>query len=283
MKIEDYENIVKFIRNHRGLTRDCARKLVAKYSNFQPSTLYSILNKEIQLQMKIIHSEVFAKGRNYYTNYLEAVGRNEPVGILLRLATQFKICPALFARKVLEDYVKIHDKNNPNSKSLNKFLKDTSLIKDRNLAYEVYMCVLYDDQYGPIKNAISDCVGIEYEMKLEECLKERNIPYSNEDHLRLKGYDKTPDCKLEVPIAVNGFVVNWIESKAQFGNKETHNIYIKEQFLSYWNRFGPGLVIYWFGYLDDIIQTKETRFIVMDHFPENITYMDPTSLMTSLK
>lgn len=45
-----------------------------------------------------------------------------------------------------------------NLKNLNKFLKDTSLIKDRNLAYEVYMCVLYDDQYGPIANAVSEWV-----------------------------------------------------------------------------------------------------------------------------
>lgn len=83
---------------------------------------------------------------------------------------------------------------------------------------------------------------------------------------------------MEVPIAVNGFVINWIESKAQFGSPDTHKRYIKEQFLSYWNRFGPGLVIYWFGYVDNVIQSSESRFIVMDHFPENITYMDPYSI-----
>lgn len=127
-------------------------------------------------------------------------------------------------------------------------------------------------------NQTFSSVGQEYELKLQNFLAERNLSFRNEEHLRSRGYDKTPDFKLEVPIAVNGFVINWIESKARFGNIEIHQKYIKEQFLSYWNRFGPGLVIYWFGFLDNLTKPSEKRFIIMDHFPENITYMDPTCI-----
>jgi hypothetical protein len=31
-------------------------------------------------------------------------------------------------------------------------------------------------------------------------LKERKITFLHEDHLRMKGYDKTPDIKLEIPV-----------------------------------------------------------------------------------
>lgn len=36
--------------------------------------------------------------------------------------------------------------------------------------------------------------------------------------------------------AVDGRVVNWIESKALFGDPANHAAYLKDQFWSYWNR-----------------------------------------------
>lgn len=67
-------------------------------------------------------------------------------------------------------------------------------------------------------------------------LENLGLAFRPEDHLRQYGYDKTPDVKLDVPIAVDGKVVNWIESKALFGDEITHREYMKNQYLSYWNR-----------------------------------------------
>ena len=94
-------------------------------------------------------------------------------------------------------------------------------------------------------------------MELEKC----QITFLHEEHLRMKGYDKTPDIKLEIPVgkwwinsenpydhlhcnfifliilAVDGQVINWIESKALFGDEEVHRGYLKDQLYSYWNRY----------------------------------------------
>lgn len=60
--------------------------------------------------------------------------------------------------------------------------------------------------------------------------------FLDENYLRKAGYDKTPDIKLDVPIAVDGKVINWIESKAIFADEKTHKKYLDTQLWSYWNR-----------------------------------------------
>lgn len=47
---------------------------------------------------------------------------------------------------------------------------------------------------------IFSSIGHEYEFLLRRNLEKLNISYHNEDELRLKGYDKTPDIKLDIPI-----------------------------------------------------------------------------------
>jgi hypothetical protein len=78
--------------------------------------------------------------------------------------------------------------------------------------------------------------GLEYEYILYEKLRSTGIPFQTEDELRAKGYPKTPDVKLVFPISVNGFVVNWIDSKASFGDEYCHKSNLQEQFWSYKNR-----------------------------------------------
>lgn len=144
---------------------------------------------------------------------------------------------------------------------------------------------------------------------MQNIVLKKNLTFQTENDLKTFGYDKTPDIKLDVPFAVDGFVVNWIEGKALFGDPEEHKHYITEQYSSYWNRytfcvlkllgitenypnflifkdkiilhtqlfhrFGTGMVIYWMGMVDSVLDPSEKRFIVRYDFPQNITYTDP--------
>jgi len=44
-------------------------------------------------------------------------------------------------------------------------------------------------------------------------------------------------------------ILNWIESKALFGTPEHLKATMQRQLFPYWNRYGPGAVIYWFGHI----------------------------------
>jgi len=162
---------------------------------------------------------------------------------------------------------------------VNEFLKNPSLIEDPHLAAEIRMCVLADESYGPVSDAIKNCVGQEYENKLKNELTKLGFPFVDEHQLRDRGYDKTPDIKLEIPIAVDGQIINWIESKASFGDEERHKEYLKEQYWSYCNRFGPGLVIYWAGYIDELNTNKEQGIMISDTFPTEIYHIEPSVLV----
>lgn len=117
-------------------------------------------------------------------------------------------------------------------------------------------------------------MGQQYEIQLYRQITDLGLTYKDEEDLRKCGYDKTPDVKLEIPIAVDGFVIHWIESKALFADEDTHKDYIRNQYSCYWNRFGPGLVIYWFGFVDVLSNKNEKRFIVMQNLPKNIVKID---------
>ena len=43
-------------------------------------------------------------------------------------------------------------------------------------------------------------------------------------------------------------IICWIDSKALFGDVQTHTNSVLPQVETYVHRFGPGLVLYWFGH-----------------------------------
>lgn len=111
-------------------------------------------------------------------------------------------------------------------------------------------------------------IGEEYEVKLKDLARDAGLTFYDEGDLRRDGFDKTPDLLLAIQCLYKGNVISWIESKASFGDPESHSRYLKDQLSSYTNRFGPGIVIYWFGFHEEILTTtKSNVIIILDNFP----------------
>ncbi|GAB5369436.1 hypothetical protein AAMO2058_001404400 [Amorphochlora amoebiformis] len=181
--------------------------------------------------------------------------------------------PYLLARFLVTRYLSAANPkgNGVNSKVLKKDVtacaRNPARIKNVRLAKELSLAVELDLHCSPYFDNIRRFIGQEYEHILLEYLHISGIPYLSEDDMKSKGFDKTPDVRLLVPISVGKHVISWIDSKASFGDQENHERDCK-QMQQYVDRYGPGMVIYWFGFIKDLRSPR--KVLVMDHFPQNV-------------
>ncbi|XP_075387065.1 CDAN1-interacting nuclease 1 isoform X4 [Tenrec ecaudatus] len=210
------------------------------------------------------------KLKQRFPRYLNGVAKNGAAPVLLELANEVDYAPSLMARIILERFLQEHEETPPCKSVINSMLRDPSQIPDGVLANQVYQCIVNDCCYGPLVDCIKHAIGHEHEVLLRDLLLERNLSFLGEGQLRAKGYDKTPDFILQVPVAVEGHIIHWIESKASFGDECSHHAYLHDQFWSYWNRFGPGLVIYWYGFIQELDCNRERGILLKASFPTDI-------------
>ncbi|XP_043371648.1 CDAN1-interacting nuclease 1 isoform X1 [Dermochelys coriacea] len=243
-----YDEIAQFL-GHVQPTRQSLRKLKERFPSQSQSTLLSIFSQEYQKQIKRTHAKHHTAEaiETYYQRYdlpshsirryLSGVMKNAAAPVLLELANEVDFAPSLMARIVLERFLKEQEGAIPSKTLINSMLRDPSQIPDGVLANQVYQCTVNDYCYGPLVDCIKHAIGHEHEVLLREMLLEKNLSFLAEEQLRAKGYDKTPDFILEVPVAVEGHIIHWIESKASFGDECSHQAYLHDQFWSYWNRW----------------------------------------------
>ncbi|XP_048830140.1 CDAN1-interacting nuclease 1 [Brienomyrus brachyistius] len=267
----EYRVIAKYTDQLKP-TRQCMKMLQERFPGYLPSTLLSIFSLEYQKRIKRTISkhhtpEAF---EDYYQSYMHQMKMCRSSQVLFSLANKVDLSPSLMARIILERFLQEQDDTPFSKQVLNSMLRDPSSIPDHSLADNVYQCTINDCCYGPWVDSIKHAIGHEHEMLLHDKLREKNLSFLDENQLRAKGYDKTPDIILEVPIAVEGRIVHWIESKASFGDDHSHQNYLNEQFWSYWNRFGPGLVIYWHGFIEELDCHRDRGIMLKDGFPSDI-------------
>jgi len=140
---------------------------------------------------------------------------------------------------------------------------------------EVIHAINLDPMYGPIHDETRHRIGNKYEELLVKILESMDIPFDTEYELRKKGTARTPDVLLLTPVAVqdsseNWRVVCWIDSKALFGDDRTHRDSVIPQAESYIHRFGPGLILYWFGHAPDLDDSQGDITICGWKLPEQI-------------
>jgi hypothetical protein len=151
---------------------------------------------------------------------------------------------------------------------ISSFIKEPYIVSDGYMRHELLTCIS-DDIFQSIESEkLKGCIGKEYEELLITLLSDKKMCFETEEDLRQKGKSKTPDILFLIPMIVtlqdHEYIVNWIDSKAMFADEDTYKDSL-EQFNGYCNRYGKGLVIYWFGHVDTIVSSND--ICVCDSFP----------------
>lgn len=131
-----------------------------------------------------------------------------------------------------------------------KYVRNPVQIEDKRLKREILEIIKADYVYSPWASEKQYQRGLWGESLLKEWLDKQNLKYRTENDLRGE-FPKTPDCLFDEPVKLNGWEINWIESKASFGDHVEIKKNMKKQLLPYVDLFGQGLVVYWFGYIDE--------------------------------
>lgn len=131
-------------------------------------------------------------------------------------------------------------------------LKNLNTLDNRRLATEIEEATDSDHFFSPKAHALQVIKGQLGEEIIGKWLDDRQLSYCTEEDLREMGMLKTPDFLLDKTLYVDDTEIQWIESKAMFGDEKEHSYYFKKQFQPYERDYGPGMVIYWYGHLDTI-------------------------------
>lgn len=158
MDLNTYNLIVELIQNHKGLTKDCVPILTNKFPKYycllfyiflnfllfysiDKNTLCSILSHQFRQRMKYTYIKSPETIECYYSLYTEALSRGDSPGIILKIAEENEVAPCLVAKLILEKCLGgVSEDNEENSViNVNIYLRDTNLVEDERLAYELFL------------------------------------------------------------------------------------------------------------------------------------------------
>lgn len=136
-------------------------------------------------------------------------------------------------------------------KEIQKMLKNPDKAEDRRLRKELSGVVEEDVLFTPRAHSLQLKRAKECEEAIGTWLSGKGIEFLTEEKIKKYG-KKTPDFLLKSRLKIDDVDISWIESKALFGDEQEHRRLLKKQFLEYAEIFGPGMVVYWYGFVDSI-------------------------------
>lgn len=197
-----------------------------------------ILIQKVIRDTKKNYRRVKSRGRELLSSWEEGSS-------FLKLALREGFPPVMLASILLAE------KGFPRGK-VRSFFRNPHLCRDKRIVRELVATLESDLVYSPEGSREQATRGKNVEDKISKWLVGRGVSFKTEDEARKEGSKKTPDFLLDKPFKTLGGKVMWVESKATFGDKVEVGADYRKQLCHYVDLFGPGVVVYWYGFLGDL-------------------------------
>jgi len=229
MRYEEYKQLYDSLRTAKDV-----RRLESTYDDKLLDTLFTQkVNREVKKRFYIVKQNSKKMLRDWQKGTT-----------IMELSDRYRFPPILIAMFLfLED--------GASKKEFWGYINDPDQL-EASTAAELREAVENDIVYSPDANIRQRERGLWGEDLLHQWLDGQGITYRTENDLRGEETTKTPDCLLDHPVVYQGHVINWVESKASFGDNTEFKFNSRKQLVPYTELFGPGLVVYWVGCLDDL-------------------------------
>lgn len=244
MKQELYKKVYADLKSLSGL-----KAISAKYG-IPEDVLYAILiEKTIRNTIKRFH---IVKSRTKHIHAEWKGGKS-----FVQLSEACKFSPMLCASFVIQE--EGHSK-----KKFREFVTAVDSVKNEKLKRDLKEAINADYVYSHWAEIEQRERGQVHEKKIGEWLTKKGVEFWTEADRRGEG--KTPDFLLKKKITIRGREINWIESKAYFADEKEIFRTTKKQLSHYLELFGPGAVVYWFGFIEDVELPKGVLFLDREFF-----------------
>lgn len=230
VKYEEYKELYNSLRTAKDV-----RALADRYDERLLDTLFTQkTSREVKKRFYVVKQNTPRMLREW------SKGKS-----IMELSEKYRFPPILTAMFIfLED--------GASKKEFWSYINDPNLLESEETAAEVREAIANDIVYSPDANDRQRERGLWGEDLLHQWLDGQGITYRTENDLRGTEFTKTPDCLLDEPVMYNGKKIYWVESKASFGDNTEFRFNSRKQLIPYTQLFGPGLVVYWVGCLDDL-------------------------------
>jgi hypothetical protein len=246
MKYSEYRDLFQRLREPRDI------EMLGKETGHDPELLMVIYTQRVTRDATKKFYKV--KRHSKKLHWMWKQGRS-----FVDIAREYEFPPVLTALMILEE-------DKVSRKQFWRYLSDLDNVEDIKLHRDLKEATEADIVYSPQGTARQYARGRWGEKKLQDWLDRYGIPYRTENQVRHQ-FEKTPDTVLGEPLEFNGSKITWIESKATFGDPLEVRRHVARQLKPYAEIFGDGIVVYWFGYVEDAdLQLPEGVIIANDQF-----------------